>query len=54
MTVLHAADKEAFNTLDRPENVAPVEKTLDIKTNKFDLLLEASSVTVIRVLAKKL
>lgn len=54
MTVLHAADKEAFNTLDKPENVAPVEKKLDIKTNKIDLLLEASSVTVIRILAKKL
>ncbi len=54
MTVLHAADKEAFNTLDKPENVSPVEKTLDIKTNKIDLLLEASSVTVIRILAKKL
>jgi len=53
MFVLKAADKEAFNTLDKPELVVPVEKQLEVKNNKIDLLLDAGSLTVLRIVTTK-
>ena len=54
MYVLKAADKEAFNTLDNPDAVVPAEKLVDVKNNKIDVLLDGSSLTVIRIAVTKL
>ena len=54
MFVLKAADKEAFNTLDKPDVVAPLEKTVEVKNNKIDMMLDAGSLTILRIAAKKL
>ncbi len=54
MFVLKATDKEAFNTLDKPGMVMPVEKQLDVKNNKIDVVLDGSSLTVIRIAVTKL
>ena len=52
--VLKAADKTAFNTLDKPDVVIPEERTLTIANNKINMVLDGSSVTVIRIAVKKL
>ncbi len=54
VTVLKAASKDDFNTLDNPAAVMPADKTLPIKNNKVDMVLDPSSVTVIRIACKKL
>jgi alpha-L-arabinofuranosidase len=54
LTILHAADKFAFNTLDQPTSIAPADKTLPVKNNKVQLVLDPSSVTVLRIVCKKL
>ena len=54
MFVLKAAGKEAFNTLDKPDAVVPVEKKLDVTNNKIDVVLDGSSLTVIRIAITKL
>lgn len=54
LTVLKAADKFAFNTLDNPTVIAPADKTLPVKNNMLDVVLDPSSVTVIRIVCKKL
>jgi alpha-L-arabinofuranosidase len=53
MQVLKSADKTAFNTLDNPGVVMPEEKAMAITSNKIDVVLDGSSVTVIRIAVKK-
>lgn len=54
MQVMQSADKDVFNTLDQPELIVPKEKTLDVKNNKVKVVLDATSVTVIKIACKKL
>lgn len=52
--ILQSADKFAFNTLDNPVVIAPTDNALPIKNNKLQVVLAPSSVTVIKVVCKKL
>lgn len=54
LTVLKAASKDDFNTLDNPSVVIPADKTLPVKNNKVDVVLDPSSVTIIKIVCKKL
>jgi alpha-N-arabinofuranosidase len=54
VTLLRSESKWAFNTLDKPGEIMPVQKTLSIKNNKIPVTLDGSSVTVIRIACKKL
>ena len=54
MYVLKSNDKEAFNTLDKPGVLVPAEKEADLKNNKIEVVLDAASLTVIRIAITKL
>lgn len=52
--ILQSADKFAFNTLDNPLVIALADHVLPVKNNKLQVVLAPSSVTVIKVVCKKL
>jgi alpha-N-arabinofuranosidase len=49
VTTLGSADQNAENTFDLPKNVAPKYSTLEVKSGKIPVQLDAYSVTVYRV-----
>jgi len=54
LTVLQATDKFAYNTLGKPTAIVPVDKTIPVKNNTVQLVLDPSSLTVIKIGCKKL
>ncbi|GAB2805586.1 alpha-L-arabinofuranosidase C-terminal domain-containing protein [Ferruginibacter profundus] len=52
--LLQSANKEAFNSLDKPAEVIPVEKIIPVKNNKVSVVLNPSSLIVMRIACKKL
>lgn len=49
ITVLESQNPNEMNSIDKPENVVPQEKPLNIKGKKLDLNLDPLSFTVIRI-----
>jgi len=49
MTVLESKNPDETNSIEKPENVAPQEKQINIKGKKLDLNLDPLSFTVIRL-----
>ncbi len=49
MTVLASKNPDEMNSIEKPQNVAPQEKPLNIKGKKLDLNLDPLSFTVIRL-----
>jgi alpha-N-arabinofuranosidase len=49
MTVLESKNPDETNSIEKPENVAPQEKQINIKGKKLDLNLDPLSFTVIRI-----
>lgn len=53
LTVLKSDKKDAVNSLDQPENIKPVDQSLNIKGKKLDLILPPQSLSVIRIKQSK-
>jgi alpha-N-arabinofuranosidase len=49
MTILESNNPDETNTIDKPKNVVPQEKQINIKGKKLDLKLDPFSFTVIRI-----
>lgn len=49
MTVLESKNPDETNSIEKPENVAPKEKQINIKGKKLDLNLDPLSFTIIRL-----
>jgi alpha-L-arabinofuranosidase len=52
--ILQSANKEIFNTLDKPAEIMPVERIIPVKNNKVQMVLNPYSLTVLRIGCKKL
>jgi alpha-L-arabinofuranosidase len=47
--VLTAEDIMDYNTIENPKKVYPIEKTLNISGNKFEMALDKESFTVLKI-----
>ena len=46
---LSAKDMNSYNTLEKPNQISPLEKSFVVKANKFSQTLDAHSVSVFRI-----